>query len=182
MDWNSPKGILRRGMSVERDGYNFYTTAAAHASNERGKRMFLDLANQEVDHLRLLLAEYRALDAGEDWLPFEEAMAQEFELDPAKPDLPGEEPDDPLPVFTPEREPSLENDIAALEFGLETEDISRELYAEGAEQTDDENARQAYKFLVKQEEKHYQLLQNTHDYLTQNSTWWDGNEYPFFTG
>jgi rubrerythrin len=169
-------------MSVERDGYNFYTTAAAHASNEKGKRMFLDLAHQEVDHLRLMLAEYRSLEAGEGWLPYEEAMAQEFELDPAHPDLPGEEPEDPLPVFTPAREPSMENDIAALKFGLETEEISRELYVEGAEKAEDANARQAYQFLVRQEEKHYELLQNTYEYLTENWTWWDDNEYPFFTG
>jgi len=76
----------------------------------------------------------------------------------------------------------LEGDIAALEFGLETERISRELYAQGAEHTDDARAREAYNFLMHQEEKHYQLLQNTHDYLAQNQTWWDDEEYPFFTG
>ncbi len=182
MDWNTPQGILRRGMSLERDGYNFYTQAAERASSDRGRAMFLDLADQEEDHLRLLLVEYRALDEGRGWLPYEEAMQADFPLDPANPDLPGEEPPDPMPVFTPEREVSLQGDIAALEFGLETERISREIYAQGAEETDDANARQAYEFLVEQEEAHYRLLQNTHDYLTQNDTWWDSEEYPFFTG
>jgi rubrerythrin len=183
MDWNTPQGILRRGMNVERDGYRFYMQAAERASNERGQAMFRDLAEQEEDHLRLLLAEYRALEAGEGWLPYEEAMAQEFVLDPANPTLPGEEPpEDDMPVFTPEREISLESDIAALDFGLETERIARELYAQGAEETDDEHAQQAYSFLVKQEEQHYQLLENTRDYLSENNTWWDSEEYPFFIG
>ncbi len=182
MDWNTPQGILRRGMSIERDGYNFYTLVAERASNERGKAMFLDLASQEEEHLRLLVAEYRALEEGKNWLPYEEAMNQEFPLNPANPDLPGEEPPEPMPVFTADREVSLEGDIAALEFGLETERISRELYAQGAEHTDDARARQAYQFLISQEEKHYQLLQNTHEYLTQNETWWDSEEYPFFIG
>ena len=84
MDWNSPLGILRRGMSIERDGYNFYTAAAERASGERGKAMFLDLAAQEEDHLRLLLAEYRALEGGHGWLPYDEAMQQEFPLNPAE--------------------------------------------------------------------------------------------------
>ena len=182
MDWNSPKGILRRGMSLERDGYRFYTQAAERASSERGKRMFLDLAAQEVDHLRLLLAEYRALEEGRGWLSYKEAMAADFPLDPANPDLPGEEPPEPMPVFTPDREVSLEGDVAALEFGLETERISRELYAQAAEAADDPRAREAYEFLTRQEEAHYRLLQNTHDYLTQNQTWWDSEELPFFTG
>ena len=47
MDWNTPQGILRRGMSLERDGYNFYIQAAKRASGERGRAMFLDLAVQE---------------------------------------------------------------------------------------------------------------------------------------
>jgi rubrerythrin len=169
-------------MSLERDGYRFYIQAAERASDARGRAMFVDLASQEEDHLRLLLAEYRALDEGRGWLPYEEAMQADFPLDAAAPDLPGEEPPDPLPVFTPNREISLEGDIAALEFGLETERISRELYAQGAQETADPHARQAYEFLVGQEEQHYRLLQNTHEYLSQNQTWWDSEEYPFFTG
>jgi rubrerythrin len=169
-------------MSLERDGYNFYTQVAERASGERGRRMFLDLAKQEEDHLRLLLAEYRALEEGKGWLSFEEAMAQDFPLDAANPDLPGEEPDEKMPVFATDRPISLASDIAALEYGLETEAISRELYDQAAQALDDPHGRAAYRFLVKQEEEHYRLLQNTLDYLTANQTWWDSEEMPFFEG
>ena len=182
MSRNTPQTILRRGMSLERDGYNFYTQAAERASGELGRVMFADLASQEADHLRLLVTEYRALEEGRGWLPYEEAMQADFPLDPANPDLPGEEPLEHMPVFAPDREISLEGDIAALEFGLETERISRELYAQAAQEADDPQARQTYEFLTGQEEEHYRLLQNTHDYLTQNQTWWDSEELPFFTG
>ena len=182
MDWNTPLGVLRRGMSLERDGYSFYTLVAERASDDRGKAMFLDLAAQEVDHLRLMLAEYRAIEEGRGWLPYEEAMKADFSLDPANPDLPGEEPPGTVPVFTLDRKAGLESDIAALEFGIETEKLSRDLYANAAKETDDHNAQEAYDFLAKQEEAHYRLLQNTRDYLTQNETWWDGEEYPFFIG
>jgi len=182
MEWNTPLGILRRGMSLERDGYRFYMLAAERASDERGSRMFRDLARQEEDHLRLLLAEYRSLEAGQGWLPYEVAMKADFPLDPANPDLPGEEPPDPMPVFTTDRPISLEGDIAALEFGLETERLSRELYARAAEETDDPCAAEAYRFLTRQEEAHYRLLQDTHEYLTRNKTWWDPFQKPFFTG
>jgi len=182
MEQSTPQTILRRGMSLEREGYSFYTQAAGRASDERGKAMFLDLAAQEEQHLRLLLAEYRALEEGRGWLPYEEAMQADFPLDPANPDLPGEEPLETVIVFTSDREISLEGDVAALKFGLETERISRRLYAQAAREADDLQARRAYEFLTRQEEAHYQLLQNTLDYLTRNQTWWDGEEYPFFTG
>ena len=169
-------------MSLERDGYNFYTQAAERASGERGRAIFLDLASQEEQHLRLMLAEYQALDEGRGWLPFQEAMEADFPLDPANPDLPGEEPAETMPVFTATREISLEGDVAALEFGMETEQISRDLCAQAAQAAVDPNARQAYEFLTEQEDEHFRLLQNTRDYLTQNQTWWDSVELPFFTG
>ena len=182
MDWNTPRGILRRGMSLERDGIRFYSEVAERASDARGQAMFRDLAAQEADHLQLLWAQYRALEAGRGWLSYEEAMAEEIGFDPAAPDLPGEEPPDPLPVFVPEREISLQGDIAALEYGLKTEEITRELYAQGEASTDDPHARGAYQFLVRQEEEHFKLLHNTHEYLAQNGTWWDSEELPFFEG
>jgi rubrerythrin len=60
--------------------------------------------------------------------------------------------------------------------------IARQLYVQGLEQAEDELAREAYQFLVKQEEYHYEVLQNTRDYLTNNQTWWDSEEMPFFIG
>ena len=182
MDWNSAQGVLRRGMSLERDGIAFYTMAAAAASAERAKAMFVDLANQEADHLQLFMAQYKALEEGRGWLTIDEAMETELGLDPANPHLPGEEPPEALPVFTPDREVSLQGDIAALEYGLETERISRDLYADAGAKADSDRAREVYAFLVSQEEKHYQLLENTHRYLSENETWWDGDEYPFFIG
>lgn len=183
MDWNSAKGILRRGMSIERDGYRFYMRAADRASDEHGEEMFRDLAHQEVDHLHLLLVEYASLEAGEGWIPYQEAMERELDLDPESPDLPGEEPPmEDMPVFSPKRECSLEGDIEALDCGLETEVMAREIYAEGAEGAEDERAREAYQFLIEQEEQHYELLETTRDYLVNNQTWWDSTERPFFIG
>jgi rubrerythrin len=170
-------------MSIERDGYRFYMTAAGRASDDHGAAMFRDLAHQEVDHLHLLLVEYAASEAGGGWIPYEEAMAREIELDPENPALPGEEPPlEDMPVFSPKRECSLEGDIDALDCGLETEVIARELYVQGLGQAEDEHAREAYEFLIEQEERHYELLQNTRDYLTANQTWWDSSELPFFIG
>ena len=34
MDWNSPLGVMRRAMQIERDGYKFYNEAAERASGK----------------------------------------------------------------------------------------------------------------------------------------------------
>jgi len=182
MDWNSPLGILRRAMQIERDGYKFYNEAAERAVGERGRNMFRGLAADEEKHLRLLLIEYKALESGQGWIDPAQALEQDLVLDPANPDLPGEEYPEPSPIFTPAREPSLEGDVAALEFGMETEQLSYDLYKKSAEEQTDPAARQAYELLAKEENRHYEILQSSRDYLVDNQTWWDSEELPFFEG
>jgi rubrerythrin len=182
MDWDSPLGVLRRAMQIERDGYKFYNEAAERAVGERGRNMLRGLAADEEKHLRILLVEYRALELGQGWVDPTQALEKEFELDPAKPDLPGEEYPEPSPIFTPAREPSLEGDMAALEFGMETEQLSYELYRKSADEQTDSAAKQAYELLAKEENRHYEILQSSRDYLVDNETWWDSEEFPFFEG
>ena len=182
MDWNSSLGILRRAMQIERDGYKFYREAAERAVGERGKSVFLGLADDEETHLRLLLIEYHAVESGQGWIDPTQALKQDFEFDPTNPDLPGEEYPEPSPIFTPAREQSLEGDVATLEFAMETEQLSYDLYKGAAAEQIDPAAKQAYELLAKEENHHYEILQSSRDYLTDNQTWWDSEELPFFTG
>jgi rubrerythrin len=182
MDWNSPLGVLRRAMQIERDGFKFYNQAAERAVGERGKKMFLGLAADEEKHLRLLLIEYKAIESGKGWIDPTQALGQEIVVDPANPDLPGEEYPETSPIFAPDREPSLESDISALEFGMETEKLSYDLYHKSAEEATDAAAKQAFELLAREENHHYEILQNSRNYLADNQTWWDDEQLPFFTG
>jgi rubrerythrin len=182
MDWNSPLGVLRRAMQIEREGYRFYADAAGRAVSDRGKEVFRGLAGDEVRHLHLLLVEYEALDSGRGWIDPTAALDQHVEFDPANPDLPGEEYPGPMPIFTPARVPSLDNDLAALEFAMETEQMSYDLYKRSAEVQENPAAKETYEILAAEENGHYLLLQSSFDYLTDNQTWWDTEELPFFEG
>ena len=186
MDWSSRLGILRRAMQIERDGYRFYNEAAERAVGERGRNVFRGLAADEEKHLRLLLFEYKSLESGQGWIDptdgVRDASYQDLVLDPANPDLPGEEVPEPWPIFSPAREPSLEGDVAALEFGMETEELSYDLYKRAAEEQTDRVAKQVYELLAREENRHYEILQSSRDYLVDNETWWDDEEFPFFEG
>ncbi len=196
MDWNSPLGVLRRAMQIERNGYRFYIDVAEQAVSERGKEVFRGLAADETRHLHLLLVEYEALESGKGWLDPDKALEQELDFDPADPDLPGEEYPEPTPIFAPARVPglpclgrglgrgvpSLDNDLAALEFAMETEQMSYDLYKTSAEEQPDQAAKEVYEMLAREENRHYVLLQNSRDYLLNNQTWWDTEELPFFEG
>ncbi len=182
MDWNSPMGVLRRAMQLERDGFKFYMGAAERASGDKGKKMFLGLAADEEKHLHLLMVEYKSLEAGQGWVDPTQALEQELDLDPARPNLPGPDYPEESPIFSPARIPSLQDDIAALEFAMDAEKLSFGLYSGAAKDVGDAAAKQAYETLAEQENVHFEILRESRDYLTNNETWWDDEQLPFFTG
>lgn len=185
-DINNALSVLRRAMKGERDGYRFYVEAAKRSADPAGAGTFGSLARAEEDHLRLILVEHQSLSAGQGWVDPEEAMARDVEVDINKP-LPGEEaePKKESPfsaTWAAYEVDGLAGDLAALEFGMDMEKRFYNMYREAAEQTEEPLAHQAYEFLMKEENKHFKILQDAYDYLSDNKHWWDDWEKPFFEG
>jgi len=179
--------VLRRAVENEREGYRFYLEAAERSADPAGQGTFRTLAKDEERHLAILLVEYDSLTAGQGWVAPEEALAREVEVDITKSLFPGEE------LAAQEKSPfeapfaaydvgGLEGDLAALEFGMDVEEKFYQMYEQAAAETDDAVGRQAYQFLMKEENRHYKLLQEARDYLSDNKHWWDAWELPFFEG
>lgn len=179
--------VLRRAMENERDGYRFYMEASERSADPAGQGTFRNLARAEEDHLHLLMVEHQSLSAGQGWVGPEEAMARDVEMDITKPLFPGEElaPQEESPfaaTWAAYEVDSLTGDLAVLEFGMEMERQFYELYQKAADQTENALGRQAYEFLMEEENKHFKLLQEAHSYLSNNKHWWDDWEQPFFEG
>lgn len=186
-DINNALAILRRAMKGEREGYQFYVEASQRSADPAGAGTFRSLATAEEDHLRLIFIEHQSLSAGEGWINPDEAMAREVEVDINKP-LPGEEEVKPkkespfMDTWAAYEVDGLAGDLAALEFGMDMEKRFYHMYREAAEQTKEPLGLQAYQFLMKEENKHYKILQEAHSYLSDNKHWWDDWEKPFFEG
>jgi rubrerythrin len=56
--YTSDLSALRMAYLIEKDAVDFYTRAAQETSDPNGKRMFQDLVEMELGHLRLLEGEY----------------------------------------------------------------------------------------------------------------------------
>ena len=178
---------LRRAMENERDGYRFFLEASERSPDPAGQGTFRSLARDEERHLALLLVEYDSLSTGEGWVDPEEAIKREMEVDITKPLFPGEElaPQEKSPfeaTFSAYDVGKLEGDLAALEFGMNVEEEFYKMYEQAAAETDDSLGRRAYQFLMKEENRHFKLLQDARDYLSDNKHWWDDWELPFFEG
>jgi rubrerythrin len=179
--------VLRRAMENEREGYRFFLEASERSTDPAGQGTFRTLASDEEKHLALLLVEYDSLTTGEGWVAPEEAMTREVEVDITGPLFPGEElsPQEKSPfeeTFAAYDVGELAGDLAVLEFGMKVEEQFYIMYEKAAAETDDPLGRQAYQFLMKWENRHYKILQDAHDYLSDNKHWWDDWELPFFEG
>jgi len=167
--------VLVRAMITEQDGYDFYMAAADRVADEKGKAMLKGLANDEVEHLHILQSEYGKVKGGGSFIDLESARAN----------LPAE----PGMRLFPEKSnlgPMLEgvtNDEQALRVALEFELKGYEMYDKAAQDASDDNAREVFTYLAKQEDGHYALIQQTLNYLVDDGMWFfqDG-EMPMFEG
>ncbi len=177
--------ILAVAIKNEKMGKDFYAEAALRSPDERGRNTFSYLARMEEDHLRILLAEYQAFREGKPWLHREEALELGQSLDISVLPEPEKSFEELLPPFIfppPQEAPSIQGDIAALEYALKMEERSYRLYKEAKEKTPIPQAQELYGLLMEEENKHYKVLREALEYLTANQTWWDDWEKPFFEG
>lgn len=56
---------LKRAIKGEKDSIDFYRKAAANAKNERAKKVFELLANEEVGHLKSFFQHYKGSEFGD---------------------------------------------------------------------------------------------------------------------
>lgn len=159
--------ILTKAMQLERDGHAFYLAAAEQTQAEAGRKMFLGLARDELQHLHILDGVYRSWLGEETW-PSPEELALEGSRR--------------WPVFPPpgraaESVAPRTGELEALRQGIAAEESSIALYQQGLDTAAMPQARQLYQYLVEQEEGHRTILQGEYDYLTNTGFWFDLREF-----
>lgn len=178
--------VLALAIYNEKQGRDFYAEAARRSPDDQGRMTFTHLSEMEIDHMRILLAEYEVAQHDKPWLSSEDALARGKEMDLSDlPSLVGAPEGVLFPpyVFPPEDEaPGIQGDIAVLEYGIRMEERTYDLYRDGWQESTDANAKEVYALLMDEENKHFKLLQEAHAYLSANETWWDDWQRPFFEG
>ncbi len=164
---------LRQGMINEIRGRKFYLEAARRSGDSAGVKMFESLARDETEHLKILQQQYRAVTQEGKWLSLADARA-------------ASEPPPDLDLFPDDAEdllPEDADDLKALELAMGFEKRGYDLYKAAAAAAEDLTAKAMYEFLVQEEGRHYELLQNTYHYLKDKGLWYfQDEEKPMFEG
>jgi len=162
------KDAFDMARKLELDGIEFYTRAAERCGVPSGKRMFESFANDECRHLRIINEVAQGLGVDLDNLPmprdeirtlFAEAEVRAGEDAEASAD---------------------EQEVVRVAMGMETE--SYKLYKGAAEKAKDDLTRRLFERLAREENQHYEMLENTLEYLSDNRKWFLWKEWALIVG
>ncbi len=167
--------MLREAVRNELDGKAMYLQAAEGTQDELGKTMFQSFAKEEEQHVHILQAQYATVIESGAWMDVEAAQ---------------KEPRDPrLVLFPQDRQevkelvPAGTSDLEALEIARDFEKRAVDMYEQAADDTDDAAAQAFFRELAEWEGTHYQILDNSHDYLANKGEWYFQElEMPMYEG
>jgi rubrerythrin len=162
------KNAVKTAIQMEKDGYSFYTKAAAQTSSEMGRDIFESLAKDEQLHLEVFQKMFQDKIEKSEWDNLVNSSKKYADIDVFPKDLKqieGANPDT--------------NELDALEFAMNSEMKAIDYYSEIKDKTKDENIRQIINEIIEQEKNHYSILQEEFDYLGKTGYWY---EFDFLGG
>jgi rubrerythrin len=167
--------VLREAIRNELDGKAMYMQAAERTKDELGKSMFRSFAKEEEQHVHILQVQYAKVTESGEWV----------DVDAAE-----KEPRDPKLVLFPQEEgkvkeiiPEGASDLEALQIAKDFERRAVRMYEQAASETDNPTAQAFYRELAEWEETHYEILDNSYDYLANKGEWFfQEQEMPFYIG
>ena len=152
---------LTRALEVERKGSEFYIKLGIETKQVLAKRLFYDLAKQEIDHIVKIEEIFDAVRRNVAWpeIPttdldaIEEGTRRVFErLDEMA------------------REEELDN-LKGYRLAMDFEKRGYEMYKELSAQAEHAEERKFFEALVGEEKTHLEALDNVHRFLTDTEDW-----------
>ncbi|MBU1975012.1 MAG: ferritin family protein [Nanoarchaeota archaeon] len=160
------KEALQKAIEFEQKGRMIYEEAAGKTKNDAVAKLFEYLAEQEKMH--------------EDWI-------RKY-VDDQGIELPENSKEDTKEFFKTtigafkEKIALSGDDISAYEQGMQLETESYEYYKEHSEKAEDPTVKAFLKFLMEQEQIHYDLLEQSKDYLSDPDLFFQRHEGWMFEG
>ena len=159
---------LKQAIQAEVEGHHFYLMAARTTQDAKGRKVFEQLAKDEVEHMEHLRAQYRTvLGSG---LPDGNLSLG------SPPTIRGDSP-----IFTEElraRAGEAHFEMTAISVGIQLELQAEKFYRSQASDCGDPTLARFWSELAEWESGHYHLLLRQQDYLRED--YWNDNSFSPF--
>ena len=173
---NEALKALEIALKLESDGYKFYINASNKTKNLLGKEMLKSIAEEEKNHIKRIETIYEGLKKSTEWPETLKAARGEKEFVKFK------------TIFnkvSADIKDSLEidpGDIEAIKIAMEMEKKGYKFYQERSEKAENLFEKEFYQILLKEESNHYEVLENTYEYLSNPGDWFSKKERPIYEG
>ncbi|MGB9627690.1 MAG: ferritin family protein [Thermodesulfobacteriota bacterium] len=147
---------VKMAMEAEMDAYQTYSKAAKRTKNPKGKDMFQQLSEFEMNHYQKLKALLKSLEDHGEWILYEGTPFKKKKI--------------PLKAGKIKGEEQL-NDLDALKIAIREEKKAQAFYRSMAELTKDQRGKDMYKRLASEEELHEKILNDQYYSLHNTGLW-----------
>ncbi|OGP80015.1 MAG: hypothetical protein A2V86_09795 [Deltaproteobacteria bacterium RBG_16_49_23] len=156
--WSAREEIkaIKVAMEAEKDAYQAYSKAAKMTKNPKGKDMFQQLSEFEVNHYQRLKALLQSLEEKGEWILYEGTSLKKKKI--------------PLKAEKPKGQEQL-TDLDALKIAIRAEKKAQAYYRSMAEMTKDPRGKDMYKRLAGEEDLHEKLLNDQYYSLHNTGIW-----------
>jgi rubrerythrin len=154
-------------INMEKDAIKFYSEAAEKTSSPVGKKMFLTITRDEKRHLELLRKIFDGLDITISDVSPMKNIKTVFE----------EMKDEMM-----ERVEATTDELEAFKIAMQMEKEGLEFYKKAASEVSSEKEKALFERLAVEEQQHYNIFANTHDFLSDTGNWFMWEEHSIVEG
>ena len=161
------KSVLSAAIKFEEDGRNLYMTCMKKTELPWGQSLFQSLADAELKHIERLKEVFTTLSVSQGYTEGPMPLAAErqwkniFEKAKSK-------------IDTVVKASS--NDIDALKLGIDFEERGMKYYKKLSEESNNPLERKFYQILAQEENRHFLILKNSYELLTDPESWFERSE------
>ena len=155
--------VLNESLTMEEKGHKFYQEGIKKIKNSLGKRMLQRLAEDELIHIKRIKDIFKLLN---------ENMMEKVKIDSPRVIIFDEIFNRMKAQLEDVAEELTEvgvDDEEIIAVALELESHAKFFYQDAAKNADNEKVKKFYEMLAQEENSHYELLRNAHNYLENPS-------------
>jgi rubrerythrin len=156
--------ILQGAIKMEEDGRGFYLKAGKTAKNAVAKKLLVSLAGQELIHIERIKEISLGLKGEKDWNDFAKTISEDVKKKLAL-------VFSPLSVSEKKKLKADPSNLEAITIAMKKETKSYDYYDKQSKETGIRIAKVFYNRLKKEEERHYELLEEAYLLLSDSVSW-----------
>ncbi|MCX7988809.1 MAG: ferritin family protein [Thermodesulfovibrio sp.] len=154
-------------LKMETDAVKFYTEASGKVSHPVGKKMFLTIAEDEKNHIKMIEEVLKGIE-----LTIKEANP----IKTVKTIF--EEMKDKMM----ERVKALSDDLEAFRIAMDMEKEGIEFYKKVINEVTTEKEKKLFERLIFEEEQHYKIFSETYNFMKDTGNWFMWKEFSIVEG